>query len=521
MQTATVEAAKQFSLEAYLPDRIRLRDYNTIYETLGKPYTGELLQKSLFELSIHFSKSFFVETVEEGEQFPEYNPDFMTLKISVFDANNGSWSEHQLVPVPREATLGELKQIIETKFSIPLSEQLIVKQEYQSGKIIPDLNEKLLKDVDITHEGVKLMVEPRMSEEEKKTFNIEDNVCRALLEIDRANNALDIYFYEEGGQEHKFSTTKTITVNHLKKYISEKLSLPLDFMKLTTITTGYPKDLDNDHLTLAEFYLAGECRILVGKQMININFVRFEPNIKETQVEKLFTLPLPASLTVKEAKSIAFNHFQKLQESEETKRKDNFTLAPPERLRLRRMFMYLPDRIFLDTDVLRDITKIYKEIAIQNLPEGVTEMKTQSNTFIFIQKFDPQTFTLSPKIEIEISESQPISEFKSKLAQITGIENAVWTAVDGWEVKMLQLPEATWYDGTEEKHRNEIVKLFGFSDGDLLLYKDPTIPTKELNEEEQKQIQAEETKHDAIQKASYQRKEAQFKITIQDVALDD
>jgi len=310
-------------------------------------------------------------------------------------------------------------------------------------------------------------------------------------------------------------------VGELRKHIAQKLNLEPDTFKLV-VSSPHKTELV-DALTLADSLLYNGCKIIVEKLGVTIKFIRFEPNNKEAQIDRLFSLSLPGKMTVKEVKVEVYKHFQKLQESEETKRKDGFVLTKPENLRLRRMFISSPDRIWMDTELVRDITRINNEIAVQNLPEGQSEIKTNSEmAIIFIQQFHPDTFTLGERIEFDTRDEETLVEFKRKLASFTKVINLGWASAEGWDgLKLLNITQLKWFNGTEDDFLNKTVHSLGLSDGDLLFYKDTTVPQKELTEDEKKQIQIEEARQEASQKSAYHRKEEHFKITIQDVGIDD
>jgi len=309
-------------------------------------------------------------------------------------------------------------------------------------------------------------------------------------------------------------------VGELRKYVAQKLNLELDSFKL--IFPPY-KELATDALSLADYKLYSGCKIYVEKLGVPIKFIRFEPNNKDTQIDRLFSLTLSGKMTVKEAKIEVYNHFQKLQESEETKRKDGFLLAKPENLRFRRMFMYSPDRVWTDAEHLKDLTRSYNEIAVQNLPQGQTEIKTSIDmVIIFLQQFHPDTFTLGERVELDTRDDQSMADFKEKLTAFTGVQNLGWASADTWDgLKLLNIAQLKWYNGSEDDFQTKTVRSLGLSDGDLLLYKDTTIHPKQLTDDEKKQIQVEEARQEANQKSAYHRKEEQFKITIQDVGIDD
>jgi len=136
-----------------------------------------------------------------------YNPDHTTIKISVHNAKDNSWSKQESISVPRDGTLADLKKILENKYHIPSNQQVLVRPESTSPRVIPNYENRKLKEVDISHEGIKLWLEQDFSEEEILKSPQDTYLPRAFAEINRINNAIEITFTQSSdGQEHKLAT---------------------------------------------------------------------------------------------------------------------------------------------------------------------------------------------------------------------------------------------------------------------------------------------------------------------------
>jgi len=246
---------------------------------------------------------------------------------------------------------------------------------------------------------------------------------------------------------------------------------------------------------------------------IDIKFVLFDPNAKGRQIELLFKLPLPGKLTVAEAKVEVVKYFEQLQTDEKTKRKDGFTLGKPENLRFRELIMQSPSKIYTDKERLADVTRssyIIPEIAVQKLPEDVTETKTSSkDKFIFLQQFFPQTFSLGPRFEFQTNDDERLSVFRDRICDLAEIDSLGVVSGEHWNTgaKLLLIPKLSWTvtrKGELSKSQPEReddddayfqtydptrpVSSLSLSDGTLLLFRDMKDPLKVLTEADEKGI---------------------------------
>jgi hypothetical protein len=77
-----VKCADAFGVTSkYPPDCIRLRNFQTYNEIPLEPYTGQTLNKTLDDLNWLTSKDVMLETKQLDEQFPEYNPKDMLVRV--------------------------------------------------------------------------------------------------------------------------------------------------------------------------------------------------------------------------------------------------------------------------------------------------------------------------------------------------------------------------------------------------------------------------------------------------------
>jgi len=241
-----------------------------------------------------------------------------------------------------------------------------------------------------------------------------------------------------------------------------------------------------------------------------IKFVTFDPNA-EIQSHDLFTIPLSSKLTVREAKVELVEIFHERQKDEKLKINIEWDIGKPENLRLREINLnpINPRTIYLDDDVIKKLAGglMFRipEIAIQKLGEGVIEPKQSKDTIIFfVQEFNPETFTLSPRFELSTWDNETLTAFREKISRTTNIPQIGLADGGGWlGRKRLDIAKLKWNvvstQGSEDCAENEAVastpvydtsrvRSLNISDGDLVLYQNMALPLKQPSREEEKEI---------------------------------
>jgi len=256
-------------------------------------------------------------------------------------------------------------------------------------------------------------------------------------------------------------------------------------------------------------------------------------------MEPLFQLPVPSNILVSEVKLMIVSHFEELQKKDETKRKtEPYSLGKPENLRIREIFFQAPSTVISDKTTLKEFfahkSTFALEIMVQMLPEDQTETKTSNDqVYFFLQQFHPETFTLGPRFEFETRDSEKLVSFVQRVKDHTGVKSLAFYNCDSWDdVKLLDLK---WVEIEESDRVNSNSSKFVYApdrtvlswritDGDLYLYKDASVPLKELSDEEKKKIKEEEDKKRKMRlahRATYSSREESLVIKQKDVGIDD
>jgi len=366
-------------------------------------------------------------------------------------------------------------------------------------------------------EGSKIYAEPNPGE---------DKAPLAYEEIDRVKNTTEIQFTnaDEKEYKHKITVDKRITVLELKQIIEKTINLSIDEFKVYKVTgDSYKTELRTEEDKLSEHFHYPPVKLAIerGKPLrkgeIPCKWILYDL-IKDTR-EDLFELALPGKMTVKEVKAELIKHWKELQANEpSTKRKD---LLPddPSRLRLRNLYTMSLSTIHMDHKLLKDITsKFYtyaNDIFVQVLPEGKTETKTSEEVVVLVlRQFHPDRYELSPPIEFDANKDEKLGEFRDRISKLAGISpsSLALASVEYFDIqKILRIPtHLKWIpraeDDTEHHSKyaryssysydtydtNRLVRTLNLSDGNMLLFRDLSVPLKQLTEEEEKKIKEDE-----------------------------
>jgi len=441
-----------------------------------------------------------------------------------------------------------LKEQIAVKYGIKIEDQVLVKEETNGrGKVLRHDNSEVHRDL---IDGSKVYVEPNLGDDKEPL---------SLEEIERVKNTIELQFsnVDEKEYSNKIIIDKRITLLELKQIIEKAVNLSIDEFKLfRVINESYKSELRNEEEKLTECFMYNNTKLAVerGKPLrqgeIPCKWILYDLE-KETK-DELFELALPGKFTVAEVKVELIKHWKELQAIEHPKEKKKEIILPddPSRLRLRNIHGTRLSSIHMNDKLLKEVTgKFYNmtaEVFVQILPEGKTETKVSDDIVVLIlRQFHPDKYELGTTWEFDANKDEKLGDFKERISRLTGISPTALAlaAADVYDIqKILNVPYLKWHpkaedDDTpnEKKARysypdipydtNRLVRSLNLSEGDMLLYRDLTIPTKKLTEEEVKKIKEEEEKKRQakmrIQFASAGRKEERLDIKIADVSLSD
>ncbi len=186
-------------------------------------------------------QTLLLETREPNEEFEEYNSAMMLFRVSKFNADSDTFGPAVNVYVNKQGTLGDLREVVETKLGVPKDKQNLYKEStysvWQAPAVLldrPDDTElrsfHLIEPEKIIVEYLcnvfvqrRTMTKSRYTEHPitESTYDARDDEQqenRVITALERLKNIIEIKFNLPGKDEYdqKIKVDKNITVKELK-----------------------------------------------------------------------------------------------------------------------------------------------------------------------------------------------------------------------------------------------------------------------------------------------------------------
>jgi len=491
---AVVKCADAFGVTSkYPPECIRLRNFQSYNEIPLEPFEGQILTKTLDDINWFSSKTVMLETRQPDEQFPAYNPSDMLLRVIRHNAEDNKFSESQPVYVHREATLGDLKKLLFTKFGIQPKFQRIIKENtgYGPDAKILEGDSKQLRSEHQIWEATKLYLEYCTDPESESP---------SFAEISRTKNMIEVKYNVPPKEEfdQTLCVSKKMTFKELKELLAPVVGITVDEFKVSRGMGHWRVEVKNESESLEENRLTDGAKLLIEKGRplkegeTKMNFFFFDPLLKRNKepFEDLFEMNVDETISMPALREII---------AKRMKEDKNIEISP-ENLRIREVFSKSPSKVLRGNGTLKDAVNVLyngKSLAIQEL-DGPEQAKGEDSLSLFIQQFFPSKYEVGPKLELILSENTPIPEFKRMLSTKYDIKNVgiakapgLWPGPD-----LLDVPNLDWDRQIPEYISSVQVGTLGTAplylrDGDILYFRDNDEPLKELSKDEKRKHEKE------------------------------
>jgi len=251
-------------------------------------------------------------------------------------------------------------------------------------------------------------------------------------------------------------------------------------------------------------------------------------------------------MTIKEVKQEIINHFNELQQNEETRRTDGYEIGDVDHIRLRELFCKCPSTIYMDHLTIKEASRQIStpEIAVQKIPNG--EIKVKGAIVIFVQQFFPSRYELGEVHEIATSHEEELDSLRKRITELSGCQYVTLTLGEKWEsYKLLNIPKMITFKPKIEKKKEEsdsnedsedeikrriprhmyqnpiyTVRRLQVRDGDIVYFWDNTEELKQLTNEETRSLTLKERGLKS-RKNKYQDREESLHIKEKDVGIED
>eukprot|EP01130_Rhizamoeba_saxonica_P000691 TRINITY_DN1062_c0_g1_i1.p1 TRINITY_DN1062_c0_g1~~TRINITY_DN1062_c0_g1_i1.p1 ORF type:complete len:1244 (+),score=371.90 TRINITY_DN1062_c0_g1_i1:66-3797(+) len=571
--------AEEWAFEDVPLECIRIREYQTYYETAGKPYSDPDVMLS--KVNFYGTKSVLVEIRSPDEDFPEYDPNSFTLKVFVHNRETDEWSSIQDTSIKNSSKFQDLQLLFEEKFGIPVENQVICKGDYNTygAKVLKGATKSIKYDLRI-NQGCKLWLEyhekgdsafnlkyARASPYRRTTTKVNDENVEfplAFTHISEMKDKITVKFGDADSQELCYSATvsKKNSLLDLKNIISEQIDLPLDEFKVMKGSVHYKVELRDENKSLGDFHIMNATRLYIEKGSplrsgeLPLKVVAFDPTKEEKQTLSLFSTALPGTMSVEEAKIAIYKQFLVEKENEANRESADedeervladYDMPTPENMRLRDLFSSAPSKEFSDDETIKNVcrgrTYTTPKIAVQPILNPDARRSKRGDYLVFLQQFIPSEFKLGPITEIVTSDSESLSSLRSRITEMTNVENLALTSYRFGGIRLLSLPKTQWLEpeeseegddneGSEEESSSEedrrsyykryskTVSKLRLRGGYIIVFKDNEEELKELTMEERNALAAKE-KQSKHKGRSYRREEGVKINTNQQIEIED
>lgn len=428
-------AMKKFEIPETDAENVRLRGYMQFYDLLQDIYDEE---KLICELGFFNYKILAVETRLDGEEWSNYDPNEIILKVNLWsdDHLDSSLTMDEKVANPKKigvnkkGTVADMQKTFEEKLGIPADKQKIFKKSYTGiSTYCEQVNysfnlEKVLSNAGI-YDGSTLFLEESDATQSKskwqQQFDIESKRC--TIKFNNPYDKPNDYKYIECN--HSVVLEFESTVQNLREMIGKKLNIPFDSFIMKR-GGGSSMELKDGNLKLIQANLSNYSVIYIelgtptgaNQNRYVFSLAKLAKNPEKECVcynfYDLFDLPIENSIKVSELKHLLIT---KLKEMYPTIELD------PSRTRIRDRNSERLSKILLDNEHM-NFYIIYdrKYLSLEILDAAEENEITASDMVIIAKRWCPSTWEISDPQELILKKYSSISDFGEAISKAFGIK---------------------------------------------------------------------------------------------------
>eukprot|EP01117_Protostelium_nocturnum_P015890 TRINITY_DN6199_c0_g2_i2.p1 TRINITY_DN6199_c0_g2~~TRINITY_DN6199_c0_g2_i2.p1 ORF type:complete len:1212 (+),score=538.97 TRINITY_DN6199_c0_g2_i2:118-3753(+) len=468
------------------------------------------LENNVYTYVNHFEPfALILEVREEGEEFEDYNPNLILVKVfKQSEKDEENFEGPIFIKVNQKEKIEDQLQVLADSIGVSLENLRIVRPEFSySPTVFYPFNSPYGRDL---KESEKYYLEDSSKSEEKDSF--------AMKAITREQQKLTLKLYILGEKEPvSFECSKKDTIGKLRELISQKYNIAIDQFKLMKgITNNWPTELKQDEKELSSIFTK-EIWVEKGQPSKDgeesIQFFKFDP-IAEVETEK----PLFEMVINKKH----LNSDVKIQVAKKLK-EDNIADHDPKHIRLIEISNYrkgttvYPDKLTFDLGYHSVNTKI----GFQLMDKEEIKDERDDVFLMFARRFNPSTLTFGTLDDVVLTKKTKAEELRKFLQEKYQVESvALGKDSKKWGGVMSEyevLDETKW-DVSSETADSSVIWNWA-CEGDTIYWKDKSEKDIELSPEEKKKQEAEKKKRNQSKGGSYsyyRSKEEALKINTSD-----
>jgi ubiquitin C-terminal hydrolase len=516
-----------FALES---ENVRVRGYSLYYDSLLEIYKdAELIGRA----GISSYKTFGLEVKQPGDDFEEFDPDSIVLKVILWDDSIETAPRQSIqqritdarrLTIKKSSTVKELMQRVEEKFGLPVDSMLILLKGYSAS---PSATETVstpgLLDLPMSYarvyEGSVLFVETSSSSASKWKQEIEADSRRYTIKFNHPDALLNAF--GQADYSHSVVVENTQTLQELKDLIAAKLEIETDrfLIKRGNKYGQEVKDLTvkvlaanliNNSIIYCEKgapSLTSDFRLLIC--FASIAGPEVKPDGISYKILELIETPLNAKETVMQAKVKICRRLIAMYPS---------MALVPTRVCLRERNSERLCRVLRNQDLLEMYTLYEKKnLALQILDADEPEL-SPTQIVVVVRRWSPSTWELFPSCEVVIDKHSTVEAFGKTLAEKYQIEESDLEACKityTWNFMRTDLVKEHWQRTSRIFTTLTQSPWYLTIDGILFIIKDRREPLRELTEEERRRYTLSTPTAGTSTSYTYKRpKEASVKITV-------
>jgi len=424
------KALEEFEIQEISNENVRVRGYSQYYDIFQEVFNEE---KSLENLGLYSHRLIALETKKPSEEFEEYDPLKVTIKVNVWDEETCSdpeipfeqkTSNPSKFQVEKRETVRKLMQFLEEKFKVPFAKQKLLKKGFASFSQTPEVisaRHNLDQSISMVriYEGCVLYLESVEDHQAKSKWQklLEEEANKITIKFNHPDQKPNVHGQLDFKESVVIQNKKTL--QDLKKEIASKINLEVDefIMKRGSRYGAETKDMS---LKLSQANIVNN----------NLFFIERGTPSRPDELRLIFHLALPAKPTDCDGASFSFaelfqlpvhleSRIKQVKEKVAERLEEMYPSmeVDPEKMRLREKYNEKMNKVLKDQEMIRQYHMFDKKnIGVQLLEEPDKKLE-YSEIIVIVRKWSPSTWELTSPKEIIINKHWRLHEFGENLSK--------------------------------------------------------------------------------------------------------
>ncbi|CAD8079535.1 unnamed protein product [Paramecium primaurelia] len=420
-------------------ENTRIRFYNHIDKIPQDTFTNKE-NETLQGLYFNDFKSVLLETKAPHEQFTEYDPHLMLIKLCIWRNDIESLDEQELKPIKffirDDKTVEQFMDAITQRLGVPKDKQIILQKNWINGATNYSIRinqqyqlEYTLYDLKIGR-NVTLYLEEKQDNDDlplnwDQKFELEKHKCRISFNDPRKQ----LIPLESPDYCFELQIDNRKTMQELKERMSDFLGLDIDSF-IVKKSNRYGEEIKDLTTTIKNNQAIGRAAfcLMMGKPSskgiykIKVGMGGLSPKYSDTiefEYQDLFEMEINSEWYVKELKE---KLCQKLEES-------NQIILQPNLIRLRYKLNTKLSQVYHNDQLLKNLRLFDNQTMIIEKLDKEDEIK-ENQLLGYVRFYNPKDFTLSfPPKEIFLNSTDTMHDVSTMVSNLFNINQDAIEAI--------------------------------------------------------------------------------------------